>query len=241
MPFGISLGGAALIAGGLGAAASVAGSVMQSQTASDAQDQAQQQFQQQQARLDQQRADTAPWRTTGAQALPATADLLGLNGPDAASAAMGNFTASPGYQWQLDQGLRAVDAGAAAHGMLRSGATLKAEQTYGQGLANQDFTNYYNRLYGLSQLGGNVAVGGATNVANAGINANASAQAALGGANAQNSIYGNTSQGLQSTANTLLNNPNVQKTLGIGTSPTIPAGQEGLMSPSNTSWYYNPV
>jgi len=209
MPFGISLGGAALIAGGLGAAASIGTGIMQSQNASDAQDMAQGQFQQQ-------HTETAPWRTTGTQALGANADLLGLNGPDAATRAMGNFTASPGYQWQLEQGLRAVDAGAAGQGMLRSGATLKAEQEYGQGLANQDFTNYYNRLFGLSQLGGNVAVGGATNAAGA-------AQAALGGANAQNSILGNTMQGLTSQANTLLNNPNVQKTLGIGSGAAQPA------------------
>jgi hypothetical protein len=191
MPFAAAVAGAAISAG-----AGIYAANKQSDTAERGQDIAQQQFQQQ-------RTDTSPWRTTGAQALPATADLLGLNGPDAAAKAMGNFQTSPGYQWQLEQGLRAVDAGAAGQGMLRSGATLKAEQEYGQGLANQDFTNYYNRLFGLSQLGGNVAVGGATNASGA-------AQAALGGANAQNSITGNLAQGLSSSANTLLNNPNFQ-------------------------------
>ena len=189
MPFSIA-------AAGIGLAGGLISSKMQSDTAHDAQDQAQAQFQQQ-------RADTAPWRTAGEQSLTANTDLLGLNGPDAATAAMGNFTTSPGYQFQLQEGLRAVDAGAAAQGMLRSGATLKAEQEYGQGLANQDFTNYYNRLYNLSQLGGNVAVGGATNAAG-------SAQASLSGANAQNSILGNAAQGLGSQANTLLNNPDFQ-------------------------------
>ena len=198
MPFSIA-------AAGIGLAGGLISSKMQSDTAHDAQDAAQAQFQQQ-------RADTAPWRTAGEQSLTANTDLLGLNGPDAATAAMGNFTTSPGYQFQLEQGLRAVDAGAAAQGMLRSGATLKAEQEYGQGLANQDFGTYYNRLYNLSQLGGNVAVGGATNAAGA-------ASAALGGANAQNSIYGNTAQGLSSGANTLLNNPNFQSWWkGTGTS-----------------------
>jgi hypothetical protein len=204
---------------------------MQSNTASDAQDQAQAQFAQQ-------RADTAPWRTAGGQALTGATDLLGLNGPDAASAAMGRYTASPGYQWQLDQGLRAVDAGAAAAGTLRSGATLKAEQEYGQGLANQDFGNYYNRLYNLSQLGGNVAVQGATNASGA-------ATAAIGGANAQNSITGNLSQGLSSQANTLLNNPNFQSyAKGLFGGTTQPAYQAGGVNygtnaasyPTNT-WY----
>lgn len=212
MPFGISAGAASLLGAGISAGGGLLGGLFQSRNASDAQKQAQAQFQQQ-------RQDTAPWRETGAQSLTANADLLGLNGPDAATAAMGRFTASPGYQWQLDQGLRAVDAGAAAQGMLRSGATLKGEMAYGQGLANQDFTNYYNRLFGLSQLGGQVAAGGAQNAANA-------ARAGLEGANAQNSIIGNTLQGLTSTANTLLNNPDFRDWAGIqtGTGGLLKAG-----------------
>jgi hypothetical protein len=218
MPFSIA-------AAGITAAAGIGSSLIQSQTASDAQDAAQAQFQQQ-------RADTAPWRTAGEQSLTANIDLLGLNGPDAATTAMGNFTTSPGYQFQLEQGLRAVDAGAAAQGMLRSGATLKAEQEYGQGLANQDFTNYYNRLFQLSSLGGNVASGGAANAGN-------SAQAALGGATAQNSIYGNAAQGLSSQANTLLNNPSFQKWTGWG-SPQQPAYQTGGMNYGTDASTYPP-
>ena len=66
---------------------------------------------------------------------------------------MAGFHTSPGYQFQLDQGLRAVDAGAAANGLLRSGAALKAEQTFGTGLADKEFApDYYNRLFDLSKL-----------------------------------------------------------------------------------------
>jgi hypothetical protein len=199
----------AVAAAGITAAAGIGSSLMQKDTAESAQDAAQAQFQQQ-------RADTEPWRTTGAQSLTANADLLGLNGPDAAARAMGNFSASPGYQWQLDQGLRAIDAGAAASGMLRSGATLKAEQEYGQGLANQDFSKYYERLYGLSQLGGNAATGGATNAAG-------SAQASLSGANAQNSILANSTQGLTSSANRLLDDPGFRSFVkGSGTDTVQP-------------------
>ena len=109
------------------------------------------------AQQQQERADLAPWTGTPGTANTDTSDLLGLNGPDAATAAMAKFQTSPGYQWQLGQGLRAVDAGAASQGMLRSGATLKAEQTFGSGLADQDFTNYYNRLFDLSKLGESAA------------------------------------------------------------------------------------
>ena len=82
-----------------------------------------------------------------------SASFTGLNGPDAAAAAMQNFTASPGYGYQVDQGLKAVDAGAASKGLLRSGQTLQAEQTLGANLANQDFSAYLNRLSGMAGLG----------------------------------------------------------------------------------------
>ena len=130
------------ISGGLG----LLGSAGQSSAVkAEQQAQAQRQFQQQ-------RQDLSPYREAGLAPLQAQGDLLGLNGQPAADAAMANFQSSPGYQFQLDQGLRATDAGAAASGFTRSGAALKAEQTFGQGLANQDFTNYYNRLMGLSTL-----------------------------------------------------------------------------------------
>ena len=94
-----------------------------------------------------------PYTQQGTQGLGAYTNILGLNGPDAAKSAMNAFTASPGYQYQLDQGLRAVDAGAASRGLLHSGATIKAEQTLGNNLANQDFGNYVTRLNSLAGLG----------------------------------------------------------------------------------------
>ena len=110
--------------------------------------------------------------TTGVPANADQADLLGLNGQPAADAAMAKFQQSPGYQWQLGQGLRAVDAGAASQGILRSGATIKGEETFGQGLANTDFGNYWNRLQQLSGSGldaakgiASAATGGAQNIA----------------------------------------------------------------------------
>lgn len=84
-------------------------------------------------------------------------------------AALDAFQTSPGYQFAFDQGTRAVDSSAASRGMLNSGATLKALTEYGQGMANQEFGNYYNRLAGLSGAGqtatGAVA-GVGTNTAN---------------------------------------------------------------------------
>ena len=211
MPFGISAGTAALIGGGLSAAGGLASSLIQKGNTSSAQQQAQGDYQQQ-------LATTKPFIDTGTTANTDAANLLGLNGSDAATAAMGNFTSSPGYQWQLQQGLRAVDAGAAAQGMTRSGATLKAEDAYGQGLANQDFTNYYNRLFDISKLGESAATGNAST-------ANAAATSATGAANADNSIIGNLFQGLSSTANSLLTNPNVVSPTSM--SAAMPAALRG--------------
>jgi hypothetical protein len=94
-----------------------------------------------------------PYIDQGGRALGVVGDLSGANGVDAGRAAMGNFQASPAYQWNMDQGLRAIDAGASAKGMLVSGGTRRAEQTYGAGLASNEFGQYYNRLSGLATQG----------------------------------------------------------------------------------------
>jgi hypothetical protein len=165
--------------------------------------------------LSQQRNDLMPYRQAGLAPLQAQQDLLGLNGQPAADAAMANFQSSPGYQFQLDQGLRAVDAGAAASGMLRSGATLKAEQTFGQGLANTDFGQYFSRLNALSTLGANAAAGGAQTAGTA-------AQLDQSAGNTQASIYGDASKALGSTVSGLFSNPAVRNQLFPGSSGGSP-------------------
>jgi len=166
-----------------------------------------------------------PFATAGQLSLTDQQDLLGLNGPDAASAAMAKFQTSPGYQWSVQQALRGVDAGAASQGMLRSGATIKAEQDRAAQLANQEFGNYYNRLGALSTLGFNAAGGianaGQNLVANEEGNAQSQNTALIGGANAQNSILGNAASGLGNTVNSLFSNPNFQQWLGIGNTPAV--------------------
>ena len=181
----------AVAAAGVTAAAGLAGSAMQSSATSAGQDSAN-------ARADQARTDLMPWTNTGGLANTASADLLGLNGQSAADAAFGNYRTSPGYQWQLDQGLRGVDAGAAAKGMLRSGATLKAEQTFGAGLADFDFGQYDNRLMGISTLGENAAAG----QGKASLDA---AQTDTSAANQQASIYGDAAKGIGNIANNYAN------------------------------------
>src|SRR5215472_6237074 len=150
MPFGISAGAGAAIAGGLSAAGGIASAAMQSGTAGRASGAAQRNLElilpQMQQNYNTAVAGYQPYATAGQLSLKDQQDLLGLNGPDAASAAMAKFQTSPGYQWSVDQALRGVDRGAASIGLLRSGATIKAEQDRANQLANQEFGNYWGRL-----------------------------------------------------------------------------------------------
>jgi hypothetical protein len=51
----------------------------------------------------------------------------------------------PGYRFRLDEGLRGIEAGAAAKGMLRGGRTLKGLIDYGQSAASQEYEKAYDR------------------------------------------------------------------------------------------------
>lgn len=225
MPFAAAGAIAGVASAGIGLASSLSqkGAVAGGQSSANAA---------QTAALEQARNDLGPWRTAGGNALGVAGDLSGANGIDAARAAQGNFLESPGYQWQLDQGLRAIDAGAAAKGILRSGATLKAEEAYGQGLAKQDFANYYNRLFDLSKLGEQAATGSAAADVTTGQGV-AQTDASAGAANS--SIYGNLGKGLSTTANNLFSDPAFQNWLkppggAIVGSPYTP-GANGQIAP----------
>lgn len=111
----------------------------------------------------------------------------------------GGFKATPGYQFNLDQGLAAIDNSAASRGNVFSGATMKAAQQFGTGLANQEYNNFLNRLTGQASSGqaaaGNQATAGSNFAAGAG-NAlsgigNAQSAGAIGSANAINAGINN--------------------------------------------------
>lgn len=110
-----------------------------------------------------------------------------------------SFTTSPGYNFRMDQGVEAVAGSKAVNGLLRSGGAMKALNDYGQGMASNEFGNWWQQQQGrvntgisASGIGAGVAnansaaIGtAATNQANAGFaGANAWSQMAgqLGGA-----------------------------------------------------------
>lgn len=81
------------------------------------------------------------------------AGLLGIGDSAASNAAFQRYLDSTGYQFELGQGQNSIASSAAARGGLNSGATLRALQRYGQGLAGQRFDNYLNNLNGITDRG----------------------------------------------------------------------------------------
>lgn len=102
------------------------------------------------------------------------------------------LAATPGYQFDLNQGLNAVQNGQAAQGLSKSGSAVKAAGQYATGLANNTLTtqqgifqqnlgNVINPLEFEANLGENAGA----NVGQQGIQATQNAnQALIGGANA---------------------------------------------------------
>lgn len=81
--------------------------------------------------------------------------------------ALGNFLDSLGYNFQFDEGRRAVTASNAARGILDSGAFAKSLTRYGQGLAQQGYDNYLDRISGVAGAGTDVAQNVASSQQNA--------------------------------------------------------------------------
>lgn len=77
----------------------------------------------------------------------------GTNALNALSNPTENFTASPGYQFRLDQGLEAVTQNKAVGGLLNSGGTLKGLNDYGQGMASSEYNNWFGQNLNLANLG----------------------------------------------------------------------------------------
>jgi hypothetical protein len=91
--------------------------------------------------------------SNGSAAGGTLADLLGLNGAAGSSAGFNNFRNSTGYQFGLNQGLQSITGNAATQGLLNSGGTLKAMDTYGQNYANTQYGNYTGMLQQLLGAG----------------------------------------------------------------------------------------
>lgn len=80
------------------------------------------------------------------------ADVMGLNGEDAATAAASSFTTSPGYEFGLDQGLQALERRSAMGGRLNSGKNDIDLLQYGVKTANDEWGDWLDRLGGYNSM-----------------------------------------------------------------------------------------
>lgn len=181
----------------VGAGASIAGASAQKSATDKASNTQEKMYQQT-------RSDLLPYNTSGQNALNTlNGQLPTLTSPITMDQA--TLQRTPGYQFNLTQGLKSVQNGAAARGLGNSGAALKGAASYATGLADSTYqnqfnnaninqTNAYNRLMGVSQLGENAAAQtgayGTQTAQNIGNNTvqggNATAAGYLGAANSLN-------------------------------------------------------
>lgn len=128
------------------------------------------------AQMQQQEAQRArialsPWSGAGESALNKIVKLLGLgeltnrgsndgkiyvdgaNAKTLQDEALNAFQTTPGYQWRKTEGVNALDRSAGAKGLRLSGAQIKGVQSFGDGLASEEFGNYFDRLSGVSTGG----------------------------------------------------------------------------------------
>tara|TARA_R110000868_G_scaffold64948_3_gene194903 strand:+ start:2672 stop:3613 length:942 start_codon:yes stop_codon:yes gene_type:complete len=111
----------------------------------------------------------APYQQFGVESTNRLATLMGLR-PGAASGSLmeqptiAQLKFDPGYEFRFSQGMRGVNASAAANAGLQSGAALKAAERFGAGEASQEYGNAYkrfmdNRLNQIAMLQGGVNTG----------------------------------------------------------------------------------
>lgn len=102
-----------------------------------------------------QRAGALPYREAGQESL---GQLRGLFSGDVDPTAA--IEATPGYQFQVEQGRKSLESSAAARGGLLSGRALQESQQIGQGLAQGGYRNYLSDLFKMAGYGPQVAGAG---------------------------------------------------------------------------------
>jgi hypothetical protein len=79
-------------------------------------------------------------------------NALGLGGDEGNRRAQMAFQTGPGFQFAMDQGVKARERAASRMGGLNSGGLLSELTQFGQGLANQEYGNWMNRLAGFDPM-----------------------------------------------------------------------------------------
>jgi len=154
------------------------------------------------------RGDLSPYRQIGQTASDQLTSRIGeLTSPITMDQA--TLEKTPGYQFNLTQGLKGVTNSAAARGLGTSGAALKGAATFATGLADSTYqqqfanaqtnqANAYNRLKALVDTGENASAQTGTAGTAA---ANTAAGAQIGAGNAQAAAANATGSAISNTAN----------------------------------------
>jgi hypothetical protein len=119
------------------------------------------------------RADAQGFIDAQSQGGDAGGGAAGGGGFNALNFDYGGFDTTPGYEFRVAQGRQAIERSAAARGGLNSGATMKALEGYGQGMAADEYGTFMNRLAagaGRGQTATNSLAGFGQNFANTGSN-----------------------------------------------------------------------
>lgn len=106
------------------------------------------------------RSDYEPFRKAGVSALPQQrrfADMFSnvLLNPN-------QFVKSPAFDFNLNQGINAIERSATSKGKLDSTENLQNLMTFGQGLAANEFQQFLQNLLGSANLYGGIAGTGQT-------------------------------------------------------------------------------
>lgn len=164
--------------------------------------------------------------SAGGQGIENQAALAGLRGPEAQAAAFQNFQQSPGQQFLQEQAERATTRQAAATGGLGGGNVLRELQRQAIGLAQQDFSNQFQRgqqVLGSQQLQGSNLANLASQQGQLGAGLISGATGQLGG---QRFAAGQ--QLAQAATGTAANLANLQQQLGQGISGITGQGLTNL-------------
>lgn len=108
----------------------------------------------------------SPYTGTGGNALAKIGALSGAEGAQAQQDAFGQYVESPEVAFSRAQGEQALIRNRNATGGAQSGRTLTDLNTYAQGVAQQGYGSYYDRLAALAGMGLNATGSVASNASN---------------------------------------------------------------------------
>lgn len=202
----VAIGGAAVIGGATSVIAGNKAAKAQKNAAAQQAQISREQIAEERRQYDLARSDYAPYRETGYKALDTLSSMYGVNKDGKKLDMSAAVAATPGYQFRMDEGQKAIERSQAARGLLTSGATGKALTRYAQNYASGEYENFANRLASLAGVGqsatNSTTAAGQAMMSGIG-NANQMASnAAANAGNARASSYANAG----SAINTAINN-----------------------------------